>query len=164
MNIDALIDRVASVADPKRGTTPAGIIADSLARTPREHRVSMLRNKIAIAAMRYTSDPAALRIDQPLVEAFVRVHHHPRPPEPMPAVDPQAPRLLEIFDEHPELAWDLDRVQSLLAQAVRDHVTGPIPETSTPWLMAWGEAAAAAHVLFTFVTLRALGDLDPRLP
>lgn len=148
MNFEAMIDRVASVSDRQRGTTAAGLIADSLTRTPRSERVAMLRNKIAIAAMRYTTDPAAFHIDQPLVEAFVRVHHHPRPPHPMPVVDPQAPRLLQIVTEHPDLEWDSDRIQSLLVQAVRERVKGTMRETSTPWLMPWGEAAAAAHVLF----------------
>jgi hypothetical protein len=170
LDFDALIDQVIRATDTTRGTSADSIIRDALERTARPDRVALLCSKLAVAAIRGVDDPATLDVSSPLVEAFVRTQRHVKaPPVPFSRIDLEngtdaAPRLSQLVKSHPELGWDIDHVQRLLVESVRSLAGDrEVDVRQPPWLMIWGKASTAAHTLWTFVTLRALGDLDSRL-
>jgi hypothetical protein len=169
LSFDALIERVVLATDTKTGKTPDVLIQDSLVDTPRPERVGLLRAAVTTALVHDVSDPTQLDVKSPLVEALVRVLQHPRRPGLPSKIKLKSgadglPRVLELVRQHPELRWDPDRIQNLLVQAVRDHADRTVVDDGQlPWELVWGGARSSARVLWTFVTLRALGDLDAEL-
>jgi hypothetical protein len=168
LDFAAILDRVARATNPARRASAGGMFhADLQFVHSRSDAVCMLRDLVMLAALRDAKSLDDIQPDQPLVEAFVRVQHHPdartftRVKVQEGLYGPDAgPRLREIVAAHPELTWNPDEVQKLIITAIRtqygDH---ELEDAQPPWLMPWSPASKAADALFALITFRTFGDL-----
>lgn len=126
--------------------------------------VTILRAYVAYAAAYSVSSPEELRFDQPIVEAFVRVHHHPLSPSTLAPilvgnVPDVTPKLLEIAAAHPDAKFGLSTVKDLLIRAILVYGDDELDDAVLPWQMYWNRASPAASALIQLVTLQAVGDI-----
>jgi hypothetical protein len=166
LDLDAIVETVARSTDVARGRACDALIQEDLDQSPRlEQRIASLRDYIGIAAMRSVAGPEELRIEQPLVEAFVRTHHHPAAPTELssftiPGKAPGGQRFAELANEHPELKWDKQIVKALLWRAIQANGDHEVDTAKPPWKMYWGPSNGAAYALVIFATYEALGSLE----
>ena len=166
LRLDEIVEAVQRATDVGRGRACDALIQEELDQSPTlELRLQSLRDNIGIAAMKRVATPEELRIQQPLVEAFVRTHHHPAAPPAfadfeLPGKRPAGPRFTELAKQHPELKWDKQIVKALLWSAIQANGDHELDDASPPWRMYWGPSSAAAHTLVVFVTYEAFGSME----
>lgn len=168
LDFNALVSRIRKATDPVLRTVGSAGLQEALRflNSPSD-AVAMLRDHITLAVLEHTKSLDDIKYDQPLVQALVRVQHHPSAKAiPMAKIQqglrgPDAgPRLSEIALAHPELTWDEDEVQNLIVRAIQSqHGDHELDDAEAPWDMYWSPASAAAYALVVLVTLRALKDL-----
>ena len=166
LDLDAIVDGVLRDTDVARGRACESVMQEDLdqSRTP-ELRIASLRNYMVLAAMKNVAAPKELQVEQPLVEAFVRTHHHPAAPQELPTFTyvgkaPARERFVELSDAHPDLKWDKQIVKALLWRAVQANGDHEIDDTMPPWNMYWGPSHSSARALFLFLTYEAFGSLE----
>jgi hypothetical protein len=165
LSLDTIVERVLRATDVERGRACDSLIQEELDESPRrEQRIGSVRDYIGLAAVSTVAGPELLQIDQPLVEAFVRMHHHPAAPATLadfalPGKAPGGPRFAELANQHPELTWDKQAVKALVWRAIQANGDHELDDATAPWLMHWGPSSAAAFALIVFVTYDALGSL-----
>lgn len=167
LDFEAIIDRVARATNMAKRVACDGTMQTMLehVRTPQD-AWETLRDALLIATLRNATEVDDVGIDKPIVEALVRAQHHPLA-DALPDVGLRdslhgpnvAPHFAALSNQHAELSWDIDVVQSLVIRAIREYGEHELDETQPPWLMHWDRASAAATALIDLVTLRTLGDL-----
>lgn len=165
LDVEVVIDLIERATDRVAGTSRDAILNGELKRTPMANRVALLRAAIVNAALGCARSADELVIEWPLMRALVRAHRHPRAPKVFFERELRGVNVAPIFErlviDHPELAWSADDVKDDLIDAVigagGDH---EVELQRQPWMTHWGPAIYPMTALWTFVTLRKLGDLD----
>jgi len=166
LNLDAIVEGVLGATDVGHGRACDSLIQEDLDQSPRlEQRIASLRDYIGNAAIDSVAGPEQLQIEQPLVEAFVRTHHHPAAPQELatftiPGKAPGRQRFVELSNRHPDLRWDKPIVKALLWRAIQANGDHELDDASPPWKMSWGPSHSSARALILFVTYEAFGSLE----
>lgn len=166
LDLDTIVETVLRATDVANGRACDSLIQEDLDQSRTlERRFASLRDYMVLAAMEDVAAPEELRIEQPLVEAFVRTHHHPAAPQELPTFTfvgkaPARDRFVELSQKHPELKWDKKIVKALLWSAIQANGNHELDDASPPWKMYWGPSSGAAYALVIFITYEAFGSLE----
>ncbi len=165
LKFDAIIAEVDRATDVEGRRSADPLLQSDISRVKTTaDAVQALAASVGLAATGDHEKPAALSFEQPLVQAMVRIIHHPqaRPISSFKMKSGAAgPRFKQLAEEHPEAGWDADAVQTALIAGICAHADQVVDDKHKPWLMHWGPALRAAKALFLLTTLRKLGHLTP---
>jgi hypothetical protein len=168
LDFDELIAQVASATDVGRRLACDGLVQADLAfvRAPAD-AIALLRDHLVHSVTDHTKTLDDIRFEDPLIQALVRAQHHPlanplstvRVEESLRGPD-AGPLLRELIAAHPELGWDLDEIQKLVIEGLKQHGEHQVDDAAPPWQMHWKPASGVAYTLLVLVTLRTLGDIS----
>lgn len=163
LDFDKIVAQVDRAVDRDNRKALDGLINADLSHIKSDKDALMLLgNKTARAAIEHRTSLGDLRIDQPLVQAVVRILQH-IDAQPLASTlkmksgEAAGPFLTQLAAKHKELEFDPMAIQAALIQGILEHGDHQLDERQAPWLMHWDEAHAAAYALFVLVTLRKLG-------